>query len=91
MELASWLRPRRYPLNKSKYVQTADDVKSLAVKREAISLEDFLVDKKGDTRRHVESILDQLGEAQRLIEVKEGLERDAADEIAILSEALQEE
>ena len=46
---------------------------------------------KGDTRRHVESILDQLGEAQRLIENKEGLERDAADEIAVLSQALQEE
>ena len=79
------------PKPKSKYVQTADGVKSLAVKCEAISLEDFLVNMKGDTRCHFESILDQLGEAQRLIEVKEGLERDAADEIAILSEALQEE
>ena len=33
----------------------------------------------------------QLGKARSIIEVKEGLERDAADEIAVLSQALQEE
>ena len=80
-----------YPKPKSKYIHTADDVESLAVKREAISMDDFLTNMKGSTKRHVESILAQLGEARSIIEVKEGLERDAADEIAALSQALQEE
>ena len=57
----------------------------------ATSMDDFLANMQGETKRHVESLLAQLGEAQNLIEVKEGLERDAADEIASLSQALQEE
>ena len=46
---------------------------------------------RGRPSGHVESLLAQLGEAQSLIEIKEGLERDAADEIASLSQALLEE
>ena len=63
------------PKPRSKYIQNADDVKSLAVKREAISMDEFLVNMNGDTRRHVESILAQLGEAQSLIEVGRASER----------------
>jgi hypothetical protein len=45
---------------------------------------------QGETKRHVESLMNQLGEAQDLPEEKEGHERDAADEIASLSQALEE-
>ena len=57
----------------------------------ATSMDEFLANMQGETKRHVESLLAQLGEAQSLIEIKEGLERDAADEIASLSQALLEE
>ena len=36
----------------------------------ATSMDDFLANMQGETKRHVESLLAQLGEAQDLIEVK---------------------
>ena len=57
----------------------------------ATSLDDFLAKMQGETKCHVETLLAQLSEAQDLIEVKEGLEREAADEIASLSQSLQDE
>jgi hypothetical protein len=46
---------------------------------------------QGETKVHVEALLTQLGEAQDLLEEKERLEREAADEIASLTHAHEEE
>jgi F0F1-type ATP synthase delta subunit len=46
---------------------------------------------QGDTKIHVGALLAQLGAAQDLIEEKERLEREVANEIASLNEALEEE
>jgi hypothetical protein len=46
---------------------------------------------QGDTKTHVEAFMAQLGAAQDLIEEKERLEREAANEIASLTQAHEEE
>jgi cell fate regulator YaaT (PSP1 superfamily) len=46
---------------------------------------------QGDTKRHVEALMAQLGEAQDLIEEKLRLEREAADEISSLTQTMVEE
>ena len=73
------------------YTPTIVDVESLKVKLETISLDEYLSNLQGEAKRHVESLVAQLEEAQDLIEVKEQLEREAADEIATLSQALTDE
>ena len=73
------------------YTPTIDNVESLKVKLETISLDEYLSNLQGEAKRHVESLVAQLEEARDLIEVKEQLEREAADEIATLSQALTDE
>ena len=51
----------------------------------------FLTNMQGETKKHVEALMAQLGEAQDLLEEKERLEREAADEIASLTQAHEEE
>jgi predicted nucleic acid-binding Zn-ribbon protein len=46
---------------------------------------------QGDTKTHVEALMAQLGAAQDLIEEKERLEREAANEITSLTQAHEEE
>src|SRR6266567_1082871 len=67
------------------------DENSLDVKLELVALDEFLTNMKGDTRKHFEAIMSQLGEAQELLEEKEKNECDAADEISALSQALEDE
>ena len=47
------------------------DVESLTVKREVVSLDVFLTNMQGETKKHVEALMAQLGEAQDLLEEKE--------------------
>ncbi|KAK1628228.1 hypothetical protein QYE76_002543 [Lolium multiflorum] len=68
-----------------------DDVTSLTIKREIVGLDAFLTNMQGDTKIHFEALMDQLGAAQDLIEEKERLEREAANEIASLTQAHEEE
>ncbi|KAK1643686.1 hypothetical protein QYE76_061491 [Lolium multiflorum] len=68
-----------------------DDATSLTVKREIMGLDSFLTNMQGDTKTHVGALLSQLGAAQDLIEEKERLEREAANEIASLKEELDDE
>lgn len=68
-----------------------NDVESLAVKREVVSLDVFLTNMQGETKKHVEALMAQLGETQDLLEDKERLEREATDEIASLTQAHEEE
>ena len=76
---------------KDNYILTDVDVESLKVKLEAIALDEYFSNLQGEAKRHVESLVAELDEARDLIEVKEGLEREAADEIAVLTQALNEE
>ena len=68
------------------------------MKREVVGLDAFLSNLQGEAQEHFEALLSRLSEAQDLLEEKEdtifemeGRERDAADEIAALSHALDEE
>ena len=68
------------------------------MKCEVVGLDAFLSNMQGETKKHFEALLSQLGEAQDLLEEKEdtifemeGHEREAANEIASLSQALEEE
>ncbi|KAK1607444.1 hypothetical protein QYE76_031117 [Lolium multiflorum] len=65
--------------------------KSLTIKREIVGLDAFLTNMQGDTKTHVEAFMAQLGAAQDLLEEKERLEREAANEIASLTQAHEEE
>jgi t-SNARE complex subunit (syntaxin) len=65
---------------------------------EVVALDEFLTNMQGETKSHVEAFMGQLGEAQSLLEEKEEIisefhdhEREAADEIASLAQALEEE
>ncbi|KAK1615899.1 hypothetical protein QYE76_021416 [Lolium multiflorum] len=68
-----------------------DDATSLTIKREIVGLDAFLTNMQGDTKTHFEALMAQLGAAQDLIEEKERLEREAANEIASLTQAHEEE
>ncbi|KAK1686022.1 hypothetical protein QYE76_046870 [Lolium multiflorum] len=67
------------------------DATSLAIKREVVGLDAFLTNMQGETKTHVEAFMAQLGAAQDLLEEKERFEREAADEIASLTQAHEEE
>ncbi|KAK1619426.1 hypothetical protein QYE76_024943 [Lolium multiflorum] len=68
-----------------------DDATSLTIKREIVGLDAFLTNMQGDTKTHVEALMAQLGAAQDFIEEKERLEREAANEIASLTQAHEDE
>jgi hypothetical protein len=78
-------------LSSSTNALSIDDATSLTIKREIVGLDSFLTNMQGDTKTHVGALLAQLGAAQDLIEEKERLEREAANEIASLNQALEEE
>ncbi|KAK1606922.1 hypothetical protein QYE76_030595 [Lolium multiflorum] len=78
-------------LTSSSNVISIDDATSLTIKREIVGLDAFLTNMQGDTKTHVEALMAQLGAAQDLIEEKERLEREAANEIASLTQAHEEE
>jgi hypothetical protein len=49
-----------------------DDVESLSMKVEGVGLHEFLTNLEGETKRHFEALMAQLGEAQDLLEEREG-------------------
>ena len=67
------------------------DLGSLKAKEEVVALEDFISNLQGESKRHFETLMGQLGQAQDLLEEKEEHERNAANEIANLSLSLEEE
>ena len=80
------------------HISMLSDVGSLKIKQEIIGFDVFLSNLQGEGRAHFETLLSRLNEAQDLLEEKEdtiyemeGRERDAADEIASISQALEEE
>jgi hypothetical protein len=75
----------------SSNASTIDNATSLVIKREVVGLDAFLTNMQGDTKIHVEAFMAKLGAAQDLLEEKERLEREAADEIASLTQAHEEE
>jgi hypothetical protein len=60
---------------------TIDDDISLAIKREVVDFDAFLTNMQGDIKIHVEAFMSQLGATQDLLEEKERLEREAANEV----------
>jgi archaellum component FlaC len=75
-----------------------DNAMSLKIKCEVVSLDAFLTNIDGDTKVHFEALLTQLGEAnerleeqEETIEALQAIEREAANEIASLSQTLEEE
>ncbi|KAK1605612.1 hypothetical protein QYE76_029285 [Lolium multiflorum] len=77
-------------LTSSSNAISIDDATSLTIKREILGLDAFLTNMQGDTT-HVEALMAQLGAAQDLIEEKKRIEREAANEIASLTQAHEEE
>ena len=74
------------------------DASSLKAKQEIVELSEFLKKMEGSTKVHVEAFMNQLGATHELVDEKEatisemlGHAREAADEIASLSQALEEE
>jgi predicted nucleic acid-binding Zn-ribbon protein len=67
------------------------DANLLKVKIEVVALDEFLTNMQGDTKKHFEALMSQLGEAQEPLEEKEAHEHEVADEIVALSQALEEE
>ena len=90
MAKTSEVSPSLKPKSKSKNSMSVD-LESLKIKEEVVGLDMFVTNMQGDTRIHFESLMRQLGEANNLIELKEGFERENADEISTLSCALEEE
>ena len=79
-------------------ILSLDDASSLNVKKEAVELCEFLKDMDGPARTHMEACMSSLGKALETIDEKEdvifemlGHAREAANEIADLSLALDEE
>ena len=75
-----------------------NDMESLTVNKEVVAFDSFLSNMHGETKVHVEALLDRLGEVQALLEEKEnkvielqGHSRDYADEICSLSQELEKE
>jgi hypothetical protein len=75
----------------SKTIVSECDVESLKIKREIISLDEFISNLQGEPKKHVQVILDRLAHANDLLDLKERFERENTDEIGALSQALGEE
>jgi hypothetical protein len=71
------------------FTPTSHDANSLKVKNEVVALDEFLTNMQGDTKKNFEALMCQLGEAQELIEQKEARERESANEIVALAQALE--
>ncbi|KAK1608540.1 hypothetical protein QYE76_032213 [Lolium multiflorum] len=89
-KVSSEVEPPSKPTPSSNGI-SIDDATSLTINREIVGLDAFLTNMQGDTKTHFEALMAQLGVAQDLIEEKESLEREAANEIASLTQAHEEE
>ena len=75
----------------SKIIASESDVESLKIKREIVSLDEFISNLQGEAKKHVQTLFDRLAHANDLLDLKERFERENADEIGALSQALEEE
>ena len=65
-----------------------DDQTSLVIKKELAAFDTFLANVQGETKKHVEALMRQVGIAQCLLEEKETIEREDADTIASLKSSV---
>ena len=61
-----------------------DDQTSLVIKKELVAFDTFLANLQGETKKHVEALMRQVGIAECLLEEKAAIEREDADTIASL-------
>ena len=80
--------PTLIPKSRNTIVDDRDRTKT---RDEIVGFDTFLANMQGETKKHVESLMSQLGGAHDLIALKEGFERENADEIGALYRALEEE
>jgi chromosome segregation ATPase len=75
----------------SKTINLVSDVGSLKIKQEIVTLDEFISNMKGEAKKHVQTLVDELAHANDLLDLKERFERENGDEIGALSQALKEE
>ena len=90
MAKTSEVSPSSKSIPKSKN-NMMDNLESLKIKQEIVALDVFISNLQGEAKMHFETLLRQLGEAQDLIELKQGFVRENVNEIGSLSQALGEE
>ena len=80
------------------HISLMDDEESLKVKLELVGLDEFVSNLQGETKERFMALMSELEEAQELLEEQEGTidmlsrnEREAANEIGVLNEALVDE
>ena len=74
-----------------KAMSNMDDATSLKIKEEIVAFDHFITNMQGETKKHVEALMSQYGEAQEMLEIKGKIEREDAMEIASLKDNLEEE
>jgi predicted RNase H-like nuclease (RuvC/YqgF family) len=67
------------------------DLESLKIKEEIVAMDVVISNLQGETKKHVETLLGELAQANDILNLKERFEREPADEIGSLSQALEEE
>ena len=72
-------------------MSSMDDATSLKIKEEIVAFDHFITNMQGETKKHVEALMSQYGEAQEMLEIKGKIEREDAMEIASLKDNLEEE
>ena len=88
----SWPRPPRYHLAPPpKTLNAKDDVASLSVEDEIASMDCFMANLRGESKKHFETLMSRYGEAQHLLGKKGEIEREDALEKASLTIFLEEE
>ena len=68
-----------------------NDATSLKIKEELVAFDSFMTNLQGDYKKHFGALMDQLAMANDRIEKMGQIERDDANEIASLNNALEEE
>ena len=68
-----------------------NDATSLKIKEELVAFDFFMTNLQGDYKKHFGALMDQLAMANDSIEKMGQIERDDANEIASLNNALEEE
>ena len=70
------------PPSSPKAMSSMDDAISLKIKEEIVAFDHFITNMQGETKKHVEALMSQYGEAQEMLEIKGKIEREDAMEIA---------
>jgi chromosome segregation ATPase len=81
--------PPSKPISKTNNLM--GDLDSLKIKEEIVATYVFISNMQGETKKHVDTLLGELAHANDLLDLKERFERENADEISSLTQALEEE